>query len=103
MNRHFGPLFSLADRRALADPRVDLRIDRATAAAYEVKAGEFLQIIDVAGRAGVPDDAKGVVANLTAVRPSQRGFLTAHPCSEQRPLAAVVLSKAGWGDEPRPA
>ncbi len=34
----------------LADPRIDLRIDRMTAQCYEVKAGEFIQIIDVDGR-----------------------------------------------------
>ncbi len=34
----------------LAEPRVDLRIDRSTASSYEVKAGEFIQIIDVEGR-----------------------------------------------------
>ena len=34
----------------LADPRLDLRIDNSTAFAYEVKAGEFIQIMDVAGR-----------------------------------------------------
>ncbi|MDX1710444.1 MAG: DUF1989 domain-containing protein [Rhodovibrionaceae bacterium] len=34
----------------LADPVVDLRIDKATASAYEVKAGEYIQVIDVAGR-----------------------------------------------------
>ena len=34
----------------LADPRLDFRIDRATASAYTVKAGEFIQVIDVAGR-----------------------------------------------------
>lgn len=34
----------------LAEPRLDFRIDRATAQAYEVKAGEFIQIIDVEGR-----------------------------------------------------
>ncbi|HEX9768416.1 MAG TPA: DUF1989 domain-containing protein [Kiloniellales bacterium] len=34
----------------LAEPRLDFRIDRATAAGYEVKAGEFIQVIDVAGR-----------------------------------------------------
>ncbi|MDJ0608882.1 MAG: DUF1989 domain-containing protein [Kiloniellales bacterium] len=34
----------------LAEPRLDLRIDRCTAGAYEVKAGEFIQIIDVEGR-----------------------------------------------------
>ena len=34
----------------LADPRLDFRIQRATAESYEVKEGEFIQIIDVAGR-----------------------------------------------------
>jgi aminomethyltransferase len=34
----------------LAELRLDLRVNRATALAYEVKAGEFIQVIDVAGR-----------------------------------------------------
>ncbi len=34
----------------LADPRIDRRIAARTAEAYEVKAGEFIQIIDVQGR-----------------------------------------------------
>ncbi|MGI9301817.1 MAG: DUF1989 domain-containing protein [Gammaproteobacteria bacterium] len=34
----------------LADPRIDLRVHRRTAETYEVKAGEFIQIIDVEGR-----------------------------------------------------
>ncbi len=34
----------------LAELRLDLRVHKATACAYEVKAGEFIQIIDVAGR-----------------------------------------------------
>jgi len=34
----------------LAEPRYELRVDARTALAYEVKAGEFIQIIDVAGR-----------------------------------------------------
>ena len=34
----------------LAEPRLDIRIDRRTAQAYEVHAGEFIQIIDVEGR-----------------------------------------------------
>jgi len=34
----------------LAEPRLEFRVDRATARAYEVKAGEYIQIIDVAGR-----------------------------------------------------
>ena len=34
----------------LAEPRLDLRVDRATALAYEVEAGEYIQIIDVQGK-----------------------------------------------------
>ena len=34
----------------LADARLDVRIHKGTAEAYEVKAGEFIQIIDVEGR-----------------------------------------------------
>jgi aminomethyltransferase len=34
----------------LADPLIDLRIAAATASAYVVKAGEYIQVIDVAGR-----------------------------------------------------
>ncbi|MCX9192301.1 aminomethyltransferase [Carbonactinospora thermoautotrophica] len=34
----------------LAEPILDLRIDRATARSYEVKAGQFIQVIDIEGR-----------------------------------------------------
>jgi aminomethyltransferase len=34
----------------LGEIRADIRVDRCTAKAYEVKAGEYIQIIDVAGR-----------------------------------------------------
>lgn len=34
----------------LAEPRLDLRVDRATAIAYEVFEGEYVQVIDVEGR-----------------------------------------------------
>jgi aminomethyltransferase len=32
------------------EPRLDFRVDRATALAYEVRAGEYIQVIDVQGR-----------------------------------------------------
>ncbi len=35
---------------ALAEPRLDFRVDRASAASYEVREGEFIQIIDVQGK-----------------------------------------------------
>ncbi len=34
----------------LAEPRLDFQVDRASALAYEVKAGEHIQVIDVRGR-----------------------------------------------------
>ena len=34
----------------LAEPRLDFRVDKASALAYEVRAGEYIQIIDVRGR-----------------------------------------------------
>lgn len=34
----------------LGDMRLDMRVERAAACAYEVKAGEYIQVIDVAGR-----------------------------------------------------
>jgi glycine cleavage system T protein (aminomethyltransferase) len=34
----------------LADPLLDLRVDKATAMSYEVKAGQYIQVIDVEGR-----------------------------------------------------
>jgi aminomethyltransferase len=34
----------------LAEPRLDLRVEKASALAYEVRAGEYIQVIDVEGR-----------------------------------------------------
>jgi aminomethyltransferase len=34
----------------LAEPRLDFRIDAATASSYEVRKGEYIQVIDVAGK-----------------------------------------------------
>ena len=34
----------------LAEPRLDFQVDRASALSYEVKAGEYIQVIDVRGR-----------------------------------------------------
>ncbi len=34
----------------LAEPRLDFRVDKATALSYEVKQGEYIQVIDVQGR-----------------------------------------------------
>ena len=46
--------------------------------------------VDAAGRAGVPADAKGVVVNVTAIRPDLRGFITVWDCTGTMPLAASL-------------
>lgn len=52
-----------------------------------VAAGSTL-MLDVAGRGGVPDDASGVVLNLTATDASGIGYVTAWPCGTDRPVAS---------------
>ena len=44
-----------------------------------VSGGQFVQV-PVAGRAGVPADAKAVVVNVTSVSPAGGGYLTVFPC-----------------------
>jgi alpha-tubulin suppressor-like RCC1 family protein len=46
--------------------------------------------VRVTGRAGVGNDARAAVLNITAVRPSGVGFVTAYPCSPQRPTASSL-------------
>lgn len=66
-------------------------------------------VVGAAGRGGVPSDAVAVMLNVTAVRPSSRGFLTVYPCGSPVPTASnlnfvaddvvanAVLAKVGSG------
>lgn len=49
----------------------------------------------VAGRGGVPSDASAVMLNVTAVLPSEAGFLTVWPCGTPQPVASSVNFGAG--------
>ncbi len=49
----------------------------------------------VAGRGGVPSDAKAVMLNLGSVLSDAPGFLTVYPCGASRPLASSVNYEAG--------
>ncbi len=46
--------------------------------------------LDVGGRGAVPADAEAVVINVTAVRASGRGFVTAYPCGVDQPVASSL-------------
>lgn len=51
-------------------------------------AGGHTIALDVAGRATIPDDAIGVVLNVTATENEGPGHVTVFPCGEERPVAS---------------
>jgi hypothetical protein len=51
--------------------------------------------ITIAGRGEVPANARGVLANVTAVRPSTNGYVTVHPCVEPVPTTASLNYTTG--------
>jgi len=46
--------------------------------------------IDVAGRAGIPDDVVAVSLSVTAVDPTRAGFVTVWPCGGPQPVASQL-------------
>lgn len=59
------------------------------------QAGGSTLSLAVGGRAGVPGDADVVALNITAAAASERGFVVAYPCNEERPLASNLNHAAG--------
>lgn len=53
------------------------------------RAGSTTEVAAV-GRGGVPADATAVLLNVTAVQPSATGFVTVHPCGDERPATSNV-------------
>lgn len=68
-------------------------IDGQFAGIGRAKAGSETEI-QVAGRAGIPDDATAVVLNLTAVLPDAGTYLTVYPCGT-KPNASNLNAPAG--------
>ena len=97
----------------LADPILDLRITKATAASYEVAEGQYIQVIDVEGRQcsdflafsarGLADGIeRGLDAtttrNLTGNAYPQPGLYRKFFDQDMRPLAEVVRDTVGRHD-----
>lgn len=57
-----------------------------------MSAGDVIEL-DVTGRAGVADDARSAVLNVTMVRPDANGFLAVYPCGV-RPVASSMNAPA---------
>jgi hypothetical protein len=55
-----------------------------------IRAAGSTLVLDVAGRGGVPADAKGVVLNVTATDATGPGYVTIWPCDAERPTASSV-------------
>ena len=54
-----------------------------------------VSVVSVAGRAGVPADAAGVVLTVTVTEPAASGFVTVWPCGADRPTASNLNHAAG--------
>jgi uncharacterized protein (DUF1501 family) len=73
-----GPAASASSPQRLMDTR-DTKTKVGADSTYQLK---------VTGVAGVPDDAKAVVLNVTAVDPTETGFLTVYPSGKPLPNAS---------------
>jgi hypothetical protein len=74
-----------------------------------ITGGGVGRLLQVAGAGGVPSDATAVVANVTAIQPTARSFLTVYPAGQTRPntpnlffgaaqtVSNVVAMKLGTG------
>ena len=93
----FGASFSATQPARLLETRVGpefITVDAQPIALGRLPGGSITSVT-VAGRAGVPADAKAVTVNVTAINPSLEGFATVFPCGESLPLASTLNFLAG--------
>ncbi len=73
---------------------VDTRPGTFTIDGADIGAGPFqdgeVRAYSIAGRGGVRDQAAAVVLNVTAIRPTERSFVTMWPCSAERPTTSSL-------------
>jgi hypothetical protein len=93
----FGASFTGVQPGRLMETRVGPEFpttDGKMAGIGRIIGGSTVQI-QVAGRATVPQDAKAVAVNVTAINPMLPGFITLFPCGEELPVASTVNFAAG--------
>lgn len=78
-----------APQRLLETRPGEVTADGRFAGGGAIRSGRTLAV-DVAGRAGLPDDPGSVVLNITATGADERGFAVAWPCDEDRPPTASL-------------
>ena len=84
----------LVPARLLETRTGELTVDGQFQAQGRAAAGSTTELL-VTGRGGVPDDASTVVLNVASILPAGPGYLTIHPCGEDRPLASSVNYNGG--------
>ena len=93
----FGASFSATQPARLLETRVGpefITVDSRSIGLGRLPGGS-ITTVNVAGRAGVPVDAKAVAVNVTTINPSLEGFATVFPCGEALPLASTLNFTAG--------
>lgn len=87
----FVPRFvtGVAPARLLETRLTSPTVDGQAQGLDRLPAGNRLRV-NVAGRAGVANDAKAVVINVTAIAPSAVGYITIHPCLDTVPTASSL-------------
>jgi hypothetical protein len=84
------PAYTALDPARLLDTRsgpVADTIDDAHLGGGKSAGGNTVEL-QVAGRGGVPEDAMGVVMNVTATENEGPGHVTVYPCGEERPVTS---------------
>jgi PKD repeat protein len=86
---------SLASPARVLDTRPDGSTVDLQYAAVGVRPRGSTLVLPIAGRAGVPADAKSVVLNVTVTEAIGPGFITVYPCDAERPTASNLNYVAG--------
>ena len=90
-----GSTFGVLESARLLDSRSgESTVDGLFAGGGALAAGEVVEV-DVAGRAGVPDDAVAVMVNVAVAQGQGVGFVTSWDCSVPRPLTSALNFAAG--------
>ena len=92
--RPLAGMVSISPSRLLDTRSGNQTVDGESAGIGRRAAGQVTRL-QVAGRAQIPRDAKAAFINVTAIRPSQGGYITVFPCNVKQPNASTLNYAAG--------
>jgi hypothetical protein len=89
------PPATVGDELVQINPVRALDTREANGVATVAPLGTTPVVVPIAGRLGIPENATGVVANLTVTEPTTAGFVTVHPAGLARPVVSNINFVAG--------